>query len=52
MTDDPDLQPADDEGLLPADTPPPWGTETHAERMTRLSKAARNLPPVPGVYLM
>ncbi|MEM7622867.1 MAG: excinuclease ABC subunit UvrC, partial [Planctomycetota bacterium] len=52
MADDPDVIQPDDDGVLPADTPPPWGTETHAARMTRLSTAARNLPPVPGVYLM
>ncbi|MEL6329175.1 MAG: excinuclease ABC subunit UvrC [Planctomycetota bacterium] len=42
----------DEDGVLHADTPPAWGTETHDERMKRLSKAARDLPPVPGVYLM
>lgn len=42
----------DAEGLLPADTPPPWGVETVAERMARLSAKARALPSAPGVYLM
>ncbi|MEM0983013.1 MAG: excinuclease ABC subunit UvrC [Planctomycetota bacterium] len=54
MPDDPDLTPGelDGEGFQAADAPPPWGTESREERMTRLSKAARDLPPVPGVYLM
>jgi excinuclease ABC subunit C len=53
MADDPDIRFSDDaDGFLPADAPPPWGSESHAVRIARLSKAARNLPPVPGVYLM
>lgn len=52
MADDPDVMPTDSEGFLPADAPPAWGTESRAERMTRLGRAARELPPVPGVYLM
>lgn len=55
MTDDPDTHAPgslDEDGLLPADTPPPWGSESTAERLTRLNRQARQLPPVPGVYLM
>jgi excinuclease ABC subunit C len=42
----------DEEGFLPADAPPPWGTESRDLRLSRLHKTARDLPPVPGVYLM
>ena len=42
----------DDEGFLPADSPPPWGTETDEARLSRLLKKARGLPDRPGVYLM
>ena len=42
----------DEEGYLPANTPPPWGTESREERLKRLNRAARELPPVPGGYLM
>ncbi len=52
VPDDPDTPFVDDEGVLPASPPPRWGSETDTQRMTRLSKAARNLPPLPGVYLM
>ncbi|MBZ0172286.1 MAG: hypothetical protein K8E66_07905, partial [Phycisphaerales bacterium] len=55
MADDPDTHlpgSLDDEGLLPSNTPPAWGAESRAERLTRLNTAARDLPPVPGVYLM
>lgn len=52
MPDDPDPIQLDEEGFQPADAPPPWGTESRAERLGRLLKAARDLPPVPGVYLM
>ncbi|MEM9082310.1 MAG: excinuclease ABC subunit UvrC [Planctomycetota bacterium] len=54
MPDDPDLpiQQLDEDGFLPADTPPAWGTESREERLARLSKAARALSPIPGVYLM
>ncbi len=55
MPDDPDpYRPGDldAEGFLSADAPPPWGTESRDERLLRLNRAARNLPPVPGVYLM
>ncbi|MFG0326584.1 MAG: UvrB/UvrC motif-containing protein [Phycisphaerales bacterium JB037] len=52
MPDDPDTPFVDEEGLLPADTPPPWGSETRDQRLARLNKAARELPPAPGVYLM
>ncbi len=34
------------------DAPPPWGAESRAERLARLSTKARNLPDKPGVYLM
>ncbi|MEL6739079.1 MAG: excinuclease ABC subunit UvrC, partial [Planctomycetota bacterium] len=55
MPDDPDTHlpgDLDAEGFAPADAPPPWGTESRPERLARLNKAARDLPPVPGVYLM
>ena len=52
MSDDPDAAPVDAEGFEPADSPPPWGTETREQRLARLLRAARELPPVPGVYLM
>lgn len=41
----------DDEGFAPA-SPPPWGSETRDQRLTRLRGEARDLPPIPGVYLM
>jgi len=52
VTDDPDAAPLDAEGFEPADSPPPWGTESRSQRLARLLRAARDLPPVPGVYLM
>ena len=52
MPDDPIPQPTDADGIAPADTPPPWGSESRDERLTRLSAKARNLPDKPGVYLM
>lgn len=52
MADDPIPTPVDDEGFAHRDAPPPWGTETHLERMTRLGRKARGLEAVPGVYLM
>ncbi len=52
VPDDPVPQPTDADGLAPADAPPPWGAESRDERLTRLSKKARNLPDKPGVYLM
>ncbi len=52
MPDDPDAPFVDDEGFEPADAPPPWGTEARDERLARLLRTARDLPPVPGVYLM
>jgi len=52
MPDDPIPQPVDDEGFLSPDAPPPWGSETRDERLARLLRAARDLPPQPGVYLM
>lgn len=55
MPDDPDPHipgSLDEEGFLPADTPPPWGTESREDRLARLARTARDLPPVPGVYLM
>ncbi|MCA9294452.1 MAG: excinuclease ABC subunit UvrC [Phycisphaerales bacterium] len=53
MPDDPD-QPVitDADGLLPAETPPAWGTESERERLARLLAKARNLPGRAGVYLM
>ena len=52
MPDDPIPQPTDAEGFAPRDAPPSWGTESRDERLTRLSKKARQLPDRPGVYLM
>ncbi len=52
MPDDPDIPILDEDGLLPADTPPPWGTESREVRLGRLSRKARELPKAPGVYLM
>ncbi len=55
MPDDPDTAVPDTEGkeaFLPADAPPAWGTETRPQRLARLLAKARNLPPVPGVYLL
>lgn len=55
MPDDPDLLPPgalDADGFAPADSPPGWGTESRSERLGRLLKSARDLPPAPGVYLM
>ncbi|MEZ6317131.1 MAG: excinuclease ABC subunit UvrC [Phycisphaerales bacterium] len=52
MPDDPDPIQPDAEGFLPADAPPEWGTETREQRLARLLRTARDLPPVPGVYLM
>ncbi len=42
----------DAEGFLPSDTPPALGVETREERLSRLLRKARELPRVPGVYLM
>lgn len=50
--DDPDTPILDEEGFLPIDTPPTWGTETRESRLARLLRAARGLPRTPGVYLM
>ncbi len=50
--DDPDLPSPDAEGFLSKDAPPAWGSESDDVRMARLSKRARNLPDLPGVYLM
>lgn len=52
VTDDPDQTPLDDEGFQAADAPPGWGSESRAERLARLLRTARGLPPAPGVYLM
>ncbi|MDQ7013074.1 MAG: excinuclease ABC subunit UvrC [Planctomycetota bacterium] len=52
MPDDPIPQPTDADGFAPADAPPPWGAESRAARLARLSEKARNLPDKPGVYLM
>lgn len=52
MPDDPSLPPVDDEGFLPKDAPPAWGVESREDRLSRLLKKARNLPSIPGVYLM
>lgn len=52
MADDPDTSFLDDEGHAPSSDPPPWGTETTKERLARLHRTARDLPPSPGVYLL
>ncbi|MEM8835243.1 MAG: excinuclease ABC subunit UvrC [Planctomycetota bacterium] len=55
MPDDPDITPLadlDEDGFLPSDAPPPWGTESREVRLRRLNERARGLPPAPGVYLM
>lgn len=52
MADDPDLPPLDADGFLPANSPPPWGTEHDSARLGRLLQKARDLLPRPGVYLM
>jgi excinuclease ABC subunit C len=51
MPDDADTPIADQDGYLPADTPPAWGTESDEQRRARLLKKARDLPKSPGVYL-
>lgn len=52
MADDPDRPITDEEGFLPADAPPAWGSESREQRLARLLRKARDLPPAPGVYLM
>ena len=52
MPDDPDPIHQDAEGFQSADAPPAWGTERAEQRLDRLGRAARELPPTPGVYLM
>ena len=52
MPDDPDIPAVDEDGMLPSDTPPSWGSETDEARLQRLSKKARGLPERAGVYLM
>ena len=52
MPDDPIPSATDAEGFLPRDAPPPWGTEPFDQRMLRLLRKARQLPDLPGVYLM
>ncbi|MEO0482558.1 MAG: excinuclease ABC subunit UvrC [Planctomycetota bacterium] len=52
MPDDPIPQPTDSEGHQPKDAPPAWRSESREERLGRLSKKARALAEVPGVYLM
>ncbi len=55
MADEPDPHPPgslDEDGLQKADAPPAWGSETREERLKRLLRQARELPPKPGVYLM
>lgn len=55
MPDDPSPHAPGDldaEGFLPADAPPPWGTESREVRLGRLNRTARELPALPGVYLM
>lgn len=52
MPDDPDRPIPDADGFLPADTPPPWGSESREQRLSRLLRKARGLPQAPGVYLI
>ncbi|XOV75837.1 MAG: hypothetical protein ACFHWZ_02190 [Phycisphaerales bacterium] len=52
MADDPDHIIEDEDGFLPSDAPPAWGTESDDERLSRLLRKARDLPKSPGVYLM
>jgi excinuclease ABC subunit C len=52
VPDDPDIPALDADGFQPVDTPPGWGSESREERLSRLSRKARALPKVPGVYLM
>jgi hypothetical protein len=52
MADDPDHIIADEDGFLPSDSPPAWGTESDEHRLSRLLRKARELPRTPGVYLM
>jgi len=52
MADDPDQPILDADGFQPSDTAPGWGTESDAERLSRLLKKARSLPAEPGCYLM
>ena len=51
MPDDADTPIADQDGFLPSDTPPAWGTESDDQRRARLLRKARELPKAPGVYL-
>ncbi len=53
--DDPSVEPRhrpDADGIVPGDVPPPWGSETREQRLSRLLESARRLPRRPGVYLM
>ncbi len=52
MADDPDHIIEDEDGFLPSDSPPAWGTESDEQRLSRLLRKARDLPKSPGVYLM
>ena len=52
MADDPHAPQLDEDGFLPSDAPPPWGSETDRERLNRLLEKSRALPDTPGVYLM
>lgn len=52
MPDDPDHPIADQDGFLPAEAPPAWGTETAEQRLSRLLRKSRDLHERPGVYLM
>lgn len=55
VADDPDPTPPgslDDDGFRTDVPPPEWGSEARDERLGRLLKAARDLPPKPGVYLL
>lgn len=46
MPDEPSTNPPEQDPL------PEWGSESRDERLSRLSRKARNLPRTPGVYLM
>lgn len=52
MPDDAIPPPTDAEGFQHKDAPPPWGSEVREQRLGRLLRKSRDLPKVPGVYLM
>jgi excinuclease ABC subunit C len=52
VPDDAIPPPTDAEGFQHKDAPPPWGSEVREQRLGRLLRKSRDLPKVPGVYLM